>query len=62
MLTRAIIKGDYVLCGKCLSKLAIIKQTFKCKAYEELIPPIIEIKCKTRKNGVNCEEINVIEF
>lgn len=62
MLTHAIIKGDYVLCGKCLSKLAIIKQVFKCKAYEEMTTPIIEIKCKTRKHGVNCDEINLIEF
>lgn len=52
-MVKAIIKDGNILCGKCLNKLAIVKEKGKS---------IIEIKCKARKNGVNCSEINLIEL
>ena len=53
MLTKAIIRDEKILCGKCLNVIAIAKKLPKST--------VLEIKCKARKNGVNCNEINLIE-
>lgn len=53
-MTKSIIKGEKVLCGKCLNKLMEIK--------EKGTGTKIVIICKARKNGVNCYTENEIEL
>lgn len=67
---KAIVNGEKILCGRCMNVLAIhkkgksklewtkkhIKETFTIE------PETLEIKCKARKNGINCNEVNQIEL
>ena len=53
-MVKAIIKDGKILCPRCLNRLADIKEVGKGTK--------IEIKCKARKNGIDCNTISVIEL
>lgn len=53
-MTKAILKGNKVLCGRCLNTLMEIS---KKGEGTKLI-----IICKARKNGVNCYTENEVEL
>ncbi len=53
-MTNAIRKDDRILCGKCLSRLCDVKE-IEGKA-------VLVILCKARRNGLNCNELNIVEL
>lgn len=64
---KAILKDGKILCSRCMNVLGIVKQegietfaTIDGSLYKK--NTILEIKCKARKNGLNCNEINEIEL
>ena len=61
-MTKAVLNGDRILCGKCYSLLAKRVQGYTCinKTTTEYKENGIEIKCKNKQNGSCCNEMNLI--
>lgn len=58
----AVINGDRIECGKCRSLLAKKIQGYIAVREGNEATARLEIKCKARKNGGTCNEINQIKL
>lgn len=59
----ASLSGNRIECGKCRSLLAVrIQGYITVKEGNETDTAKLEIKCKSRKNGITCNQINLIKL
>lgn len=63
-MTKAVLNGDRIECGKCGALLAKRVQGFTCisKSDTEHSDGTLEIKCKHKDKGTCCNEVNRIEL